>query len=539
MTRLKMLMFGIYTYATRGVLVCLRYCSRASLRAKRALSKFAIQAGAFVQLDFKYRVGAWARLRMDSDGGREMRTFLDPPSVLPQWLEGEEALERYVTQALAMFGASADAARIIVRLESSIHDLNVGSERRYSFLSVEAAALALEGILPASHWIDVLSTRTGLPRTTPVAFHEALFPLLKLLLTSSPNAFLYLGYRSLSMFGFDAHRSDFAARVDAPAIWLSPDQRVAHCHQLLWSANPVALNAALVLRKLAGSAQAKAAPLNARAFLNVVASQLPARLIEHFRMDHVTFTEAQKKLSALKVSLPGDLASLKSLTPMLGNSSAWQPGRATPFLLNVLSLRALPTSFLLDALTRPVDLHESEATPFLVPQRLTEPVLRPQLKAVAVPLGALTPPLFHESFPVAVKFAGLGRAFVDAALRAVGPEGEFRDHEGRPGPFSWWTEKSQESFRNATRCLGLPDSEELWRAAVSVRVAWDIFSLLRRADDGSTLSTFGLPFENDVGRLFFVAYCFFLCAKEDRPQRHVAHQHLSWPFAAIVSRLYR
>ncbi|XP_065281604.2 neprilysin-1-like isoform X1 [Dermacentor albipictus] len=527
---------------------CLRYRSTGSVRTKDILHLLHHHMGLpgwplstpadltpqqlfelIAQLDFKYRVGAWARLRMDSDGGREMRTFLDPPSVLPQWFEDEEALERYVTQALAMFGASADAARIIVRLESSIHDLNVGSERRYSFLSVEAAALALEGILPASHWIDVLSTRTGLPRTTPVAFHEVLFRLLKLLLTSNASAFLYLGYRSLSMFGFDAHHSDLAARVDAPAIWLSPDQRVAHCHQLLWSANPVALNAALVLRKLAGSAQSKAAPLNARAFLNVVASQLPARLIEHFRMDHVTFTEARKKLSALKVSLPGDLASLKSLTPMLGNSSAWQPGRATPFLLNVLSLRALPASFLLDALTRPVDLHESEATPFLVPQRLTEPVLRPHLKAVAVPLGALTPPLFHESFPVAVKFAGLGRAFVGAALRAVGPEGEFRDHEGRPGPFSWWSEKSQESFRNATRCLGLPDSEELWRAAVSVRVAWDIFSLVRRADDGSTLSTFGLPFENDVGRLFFVAYCFFLCDKEDRPQRPSARDLCNVP----------
>ncbi|KAH6935060.1 hypothetical protein HPB50_003145 [Hyalomma asiaticum] len=102
---------------------------------------------------------------------------------------------------------------------------------------------------------------------------------------------------------------------------------------------------------------------------------------------------------------------------MLGNSSAWQPSRATPFLLNVLSLRALPTPFLLDALTRPVELHDNEATPFLVPQRLTEPVLRLQLKAVAVPLGALTPPLFHESFPLPVKFAGIGRAFVDAALR--------------------------------------------------------------------------------------------------------------------------
>lgn len=94
--------------------------------------------------------------------------------------------------------------------------------------------------------------------------------------------------------------------------------------------------------------------------------------------------------------------------------------------------------------------------------------------------------------------------------RAVGPEGEFRDHEGRPGPFSWWSEKSQARFRNATRCLGLPDSEELWRAAVSVRVSWDIFSLLRRADDGSALFKVGLPFENDVSRLFFVAYCFFL-----------------------------
>ncbi|XP_075738257.1 uncharacterized protein LOC142780132 [Rhipicephalus microplus] len=302
--------------------------------------------------------------------------------------------------------------------------------------------------------------------------------------------------------------------------------KIAHpqiAHPLCRSANPSALNAALVSQKLAGGAQTKSFSLNARAFLNVFTGQLPARLIEHFRMDNTTFAEARKKLSALNVSLPGDLMSLKSLTPMLGNSSEWQPGRSTPFLLNVLSLRALLSPFLLDALTRPVKLNDNELAPFLVPQRLTEPVLRMHLKAVAVPLGALTPPFFHESFPLAVKFAGLGRGFVDAALRAVGPEAEFRDHDGRR--FSWWSEKSQARFHNATRCLGLPDSEELWRAAVSVRVSWDIFSLLRRADEGSALFKVGLPFENDVSRLFFVTYCFFLCAREDRPQRHVVSAH--------------
>ncbi|KAL1432911.1 hypothetical protein MTO96_001906 [Rhipicephalus appendiculatus] len=351
---------------------CIRYRSTGSVRTKDILHLLHHYVGLFgwplstppgltpselfqliVQLDFKYRVGVWTRLRMDSDGGREMRTFLDPPYVLPQWFKDTDALGRYVTQLLAMFGASSDAARSIVRLE----------------------------------------------RTTPVAFHVVLFKLLELLVTSSADAFLYLGYRSLSMFGFDAHDPDLASQVDMP------------------SANPAALNAALVLQKLAGGAQAKSFSLNARAFLNVFASQLPARLIEHFRMDHTTFTEARKKLSALKVSLPGDLMSLKSLTPMLGNSSEWQPGRTTPFLLNVLSLRALPSPFLLDALTRPVELNDNELAPFLVPQRLTEPVLRMHLKAVAVPLGALTPPHFHEGFPIAVKFAGLGRAFVDAALR--------------------------------------------------------------------------------------------------------------------------
>ncbi|KAH6935059.1 hypothetical protein HPB50_003144 [Hyalomma asiaticum] len=115
--------------------------------------------------------------------------------------------------------------------------------------------------------------------------------------------------------------------------------------------------------------------------------------------------------------------------------------------------------------------------------------------------------------------------------RAVGPEGEFRDLEGRPGPFSWWSERSQALFRNATRCLGLPDSEELWRAAVSVRVSWDIFNLLRLDDDGNSLLKVGLTFENDVGRLFFIAYCFFLCAKEDRAQRHVDTFYVSIIFA--------
>ncbi|KAL3218509.1 hypothetical protein MRX96_050699 [Rhipicephalus microplus] len=117
---------------------CIRYRSTGSVRTKDILHLLhhymglpgsIVSQGALVQFDFRYRVGVWARLRMDSDGGREMRTFLDPPYVLPQWFKDPYALGRYVTQLLAMFGASADAARTIVRLESSIYALDAGAER--------------------------------------------------------------------------------------------------------------------------------------------------------------------------------------------------------------------------------------------------------------------------------------------------------------------------------------------------------------------------------------------------------------------------
>ncbi|KAK8775187.1 hypothetical protein V5799_031469 [Amblyomma americanum] len=216
--------------------------------------------------------------------------------------------------------------------------------------------------------------------------------------------------------------------------------------------------------------------------------------------------------------LMSDYASTRPLTPMLSNSSSWVPRRATPFLLNVLSLRALSAPFLLGALTRPVPAGEKDAMLHLVQQRLTEPLVKLQRNAVGVPLGALTPLLFHEDFPAAVRFAGLGRAFVDAALRVVGPEGEFYDQKGQRVRSSWWTEKSHESFRNATRCLGLPGSEELWRAALSVRLSWDVFRARRVDDRVGGLKT-GLPSEGDADRLFFVAYCFFLCAREERPER--------------------
>ncbi|XP_077520127.1 phosphate-regulating neutral endopeptidase PHEX-like [Amblyomma americanum] len=516
---------------------CLRYRSTGSVRSMdilhamhrhMGLAGWPVSAPALppeglfnliAKLDFEYRVGAWARLYVESDGTHALRTLVDSPALLPHWFEDESAQEQYATQALAMFGARADAAHEVVRLERAIHAVNAKSEGRFRPLTLEAAAASLNGVLKASQWTDTMSRYLGTSRAR-VSFKDVIFRVLGVLLATPPLGFLYLGYRALAMFGFDAHDPHWAAHADAPAVWLPPDQRIGHCHQLLWSANPTALNAALVMRKQAKATFAKSDTLDARAVVNLIKDELQTRLVDHMGLDEATFTEARKKLEALNVTLPGDYASTRPLTPMLSNSSLWVPRRATPFLLNVLSLRALSAPFLLGALTRPVPAGEKDAMLHLVQQRLTEPLVKLQRNAVGVPLGALTPLLFHEDFPAAVRFAGLGRAFVDAALRVVGPEGEFYDQKGQRVRSSWWTEKSHESFRNATRCLGLPGSEELWRAALSVRLSWDVFRARRVDDRVGGLKT-GLPSEGDADRLFFVAYCFFLCAREERPERHV------------------
>lgn len=101
---------------------------------------------------------------------------------------------------------------------------------------------------------------------------------------------------------------------------------------------------------------------------------------------------------------------------------------------------------------------------------------------------------------------------VPVTRRVVGPEGEFYDQEGRRQGFSWWSEPSRAAFRTVTGCLGAEGSEQLWRAAVSARVSWVVF---RGGPDSN-----GVPFEKDVERLFFLAYCFLLCVSPPRPDRH-------------------
>ncbi|KAH9373908.1 hypothetical protein HPB48_007309 [Haemaphysalis longicornis] len=487
------------------------------------------------QLDFEYRVGAWARLRVDvsNESGLELRTFVDSAAVRRDAVGVES--QRYVaftTKLLAMFGGSDDAARQVVALEHDIHGVTAKSDGRYIQMRLEAVP-SLSSALSPRDWIEALSKHNGAKMSvnTLVSFHDGLFDLLNLLLSSGSRTYLYLGYRALGMFGFDAHNPDWPATIDEPpAVWLPPDQRSSHCHQLIWSANPVAFNAALVTRPPLGNARA-------RDIVNQVKDGILKYLADHVGMDRTTFLTAAEKLKRLNVSLPGDLVSLPST--LLRNSSAWRPQRATPFLLNLLALRALPTPSTLSMLGRPAPVAE-DATLFFGQQRTAEPLVKLQRNSVGVSLAALTPLLYHDDFPAAVQFAGLGSAFADAALRVVGPEGEFYDQEGRRQSFSWWSEPSRAAFRTVTGCLGAEEGseklgqeglEQLWRAAISVRVSWAIFR------DGP--DSHGVPFEKDVERLFFVAYCFLLCVSPPRPDRHaVALTSLLFGTHVLMANVY-
>ncbi|EEC16031.1 hypothetical protein IscW_ISCW012241 [Ixodes scapularis] len=54
---------------------------------------------------------------------------------------------------------------------------------------------------------------------------------------------------------------------------------------------------------------------------------------------------------------------------------------------------------------------------FLARQQSSKPVHRLQLNLVGAPLGALSPLLFHDDYPAAVKYAGFGYALTDSVLR--------------------------------------------------------------------------------------------------------------------------
>lgn len=106
--------------------------------------------------------------------------------------------------------------------------------------------------------------------------------------------------------------------------------------------------------------------------------------------------------------------------------------------------------------------------------------------------------------------------------RLLGPEGEFHDEEGNEVPLSWWSPASWAAFRRLTRCLGAPDSEPLWRGALGARLLWQSFEgALARSTAPADAAVSGLSSMPDQRKLFFVAYCLFLCAMPHEHNEYV------------------
>ncbi|XP_064463257.1 uncharacterized protein LOC135374174 isoform X2 [Ornithodoros turicata] len=215
-----------------------------------------------------------------------------------------------------------------------------------------------------------------------------------------------------------------------------------------------------------------------------------------------------RKLSKLRTETTSDLTSGGWLT--LKRWSTWHPLEAS-FLLNVLNLRSLLTDLMHELMAKPTPV-PPDALCFYTALYSSKPVVRIQRQYIGIPLGATRPPLFHDDFPLAVKFAGLGTLFATALLRILGPEGASYSSTGADlRPDSWWSNRASQSFQYLTRCYGDQGSNEAWRTLLALKISWEAFARLK--------STRHLGTFKNKKELFFASYCYFLCSRDDSTSR--------------------
>lgn len=78
-----------------------------------------------MQLDLEFRVGAWARLRVDASNASDgkLRSFIDAPVLLGRHFADERnfaAYQRYVAKLMAMFGGTMESAHAVTFLEKEM-----------------------------------------------------------------------------------------------------------------------------------------------------------------------------------------------------------------------------------------------------------------------------------------------------------------------------------------------------------------------------------------------------------------------------------
>ncbi|XP_064463258.1 uncharacterized protein LOC135374174 isoform X3 [Ornithodoros turicata] len=463
-----------------------------------------------VEVDLRHRVGAWAWLVIDSSNhSNTLWTFLDVPRFHPKYFDSKLRFNwyiEYVNEVMGVFGGSRSYSALVARMERDVWSLTVNTTSTYELLSFSKAAHAASHAkhvknISSFEWMQAFQKHVPVNDNAVMPFRMALFPILDYLLDApSDVVFQYIGYRALGMWGYSPHNLNHLEGWRT-ILWVPPDLRPALCARMLWESNPVMFNAAIVSPHLAQGASAKMVTENIKAIV-------PGVLGLQAGFDVGPSSMILRKLSKLRTETTSDLTSGGWLT--LKRWSTWHPLEAS-FLLNVLNLRSLLTDLMHELMAKPTPV-PPDALCFYTALYSSKPVVRIQRQYIGIPLGATRPPLFHDDFPLAVKFAGLGTLFATALLRILGPEGASYSSTGADlRPDSWWSNRASQSFQYLTRCYGDQGSNEAWRTLLALKISWEAFARLK--------STRHLGTFKNKKELFFASYCYFLCSRDDSTSR--------------------